>query len=123
MSDAKLLPIPEPIKLFEKAPIEILRRVYKDVCDEYRRRLCEMWDFPFEESWWFSDRIGSGLFLADFWNSIDMEELRYIVENNVTEESWLEYCDFLESEINADRKPRINLFSWFKGMRPEMLKD
>ena len=82
-----------------------------------------MWDFPFEESWWFSDKVGSGLFLADFWCSIDMEELRYIVENNVTEESWLEYCAFLESEINANRKPRINFFSWMKACRPEMLKD
>lgn len=124
MSDTKLIPIPEPINPFEKAPIDILRRMYKGLCNEYRRRLCAMWDFPFEESWWHGNKIGSGLFLADWWCSIDMEELRYIVENNVTEKSWFEYCDFLESEINADRKPRINFFSWFElGARPEILKE
>ena len=103
--------------------IQNLTALYEMTCDEYRRRLCAMWDFPFEESWWHGNKIGSGLFLADWWCSIDMEELRYIVENNVTEKSWFEYCDFLESEINADRKPRINFFSWMKGCRPEMLKD
>ena len=114
----------EPINVMALMPLDALKMCYEHLCNEYRRRLCAMWDFPFEESWWFSDKVGSGLFLADWWCPLSMEELRYIVENNVTEEAWFEYCTFLESEINADRKPRINFFSWFElGARPEILKD
>lgn len=100
-----------------------IKAMYEACCNEYRRRLCEMWNFPFEESWWRGAEIGGTLFLADWWMPLDMEELRYVVENKVTHEAWLEYCAFLESEINADRKPRINFFSWMKGLRPEILKD
>lgn len=103
--------------------LDNLRTIYEDCCEEYRRRLCKMWGFNVEESWWHGDKAGAGLFIGDWWMPLDIQELRYIVENSVSHEAWLEYCDFVESEINADRKPRINFWSWMKGARPEILKD
>lgn len=101
-----------------------LSSLYEMVCDEYRRRLCEMWKIPFDESWWVADKIGEGLFLCDCNIPLDMPMLRYIVENNVPEGDWIQWCDFVDSEIFAGRNiPRINFYHWMKGARPEMLKD
>lgn len=104
--------------------LDNLRAIYEDCCDEYRRRLCKMWDFPFDESWWCADRIGEGLFLCDWYIPFDMPMLRYIVDNNVEQKDWIEWCDFVESEIHEGRDiPRINFYHWMKGARPEILKD
>lgn len=102
-----------------------LKDIYESICNEYRSRLCESWGIHFDESWWQSDAVGTLLFLADWWHPLDMPELRYVVENDVPEKEWLEYCDFLESEINAGQKyPRISFHSWFvHGYRPKDLKD
>lgn len=101
-----------------------LPKIYEAVCEEYRRRLCNAWEIPFDESWWHGDEIGEGLFLADWWMPLDMQELRYVVDNGVTFEAWLEYCAFMESEIiKGNDRPRINFTSWFKfNARPKDLK-
>lgn len=100
-----------------------LKELYEYCCQEYVRRLCEAWEIHLEEVWWICDEIGGGLFLPDFGVPLDMQELRYVVENNVTHEAWMEYCDFVESEINNGReRPRINFRSWFSlNARPENL--
>ena len=99
-----------------------LQAMYEACCEEYRRRLCEMWGMSLDESWWLSGEVGSQLFMCDWWLPLDMQELRYVVENNITFDAWMEYCTFVENEIHEKRKPRINFFSWFMGARPEMLK-
>lgn len=100
-----------------------LAKVYEGACEEYRKRLCDAWGFPFGESWWYGDEIGGGLFLADWWMPLDIQELRYVVANGVTHEAWMEYCDFVESEINNGKeRPRINFRSWFMGARPKDLE-
>lgn len=112
--------IAEQIKLCNDSGLKLC---YEACCEEYRRRLCNQWDFPIEESWWISDKIGGALYLADFWLNIVMEELRYMVDNDIPEADWLEYADYLETEFMAHDNPRINFWSWFSGLRPEMLKD
>lgn len=109
----------------EQFPITRLKSAYEDICQEYVRRLCEAWEIPLEEAWWHGDEIGGGLFFADWWMPLDMQELRYVVENGVTHESWMEYCDFVESEINSGKdQPRINFRSWFARVaRPEILNN
>lgn len=103
--------------------LRTLKKDYEACCNEYRRWLCEMWDLNYEDTWWHGDHVGSGLFIVDWWMPLDIEELRYIVENNVTEKDWLEWCAFVESEINNGKDhPRISFWSWMKGARPEMLK-
>lgn len=101
-----------------------LPMIYEAICEEYRLRLCEMWEMPLEDAWWYGDEIGGGLFIADWWCPLEMQELRYIVEHNIPQESWIEYCDFVESEINnGQERPRINFHSWFElGARPKDLK-
>lgn len=72
-----------------------LKDMYESICEEYRRRLCEAWKKPFSESWWQGDIIGSELFIADWWMPLDMQDLRYVVENDVSEKAWVEHCDFV----------------------------
>lgn len=109
----------------EMFPIAQLKGAYEEICNGYRRRLCEMWKLSFNETWWHGDKIGGGLFIADWWCPLEMQELRYVVENGVTQGAWIEYCDFVESEIhNGQKCPRINFHSWFVlGARPKDLKD
>lgn len=101
-----------------------LKGIYEACCEEYRCRLCEMWEISFNGTWWYGEEIGGGLSIADWWCPLEMQELRYIVEHHITLESWIEYCDFVESEINNGReRPRINFRSWFAlGARPKDLK-
>lgn len=102
-----------------------LKNMYESICEEYRRRLCEQWNIPVDESWWHGDAIGEGLFIADWWMSLSINEIRYVVDNYISEAQWMEYCDFYESEINSGNDhPRISFYSWFvRGCRPKDLKD
>lgn len=111
-------------KAIELQPIDALKLSYELICQEYVRRLCEAWEIPLEDAWWHGDKIGGGLFIADWWCPIEMQELRYIVEHGVTHDAWMEYCAFVESEINNGKdRPRINFHSWFAlNCRPKDLK-
>lgn len=87
-----------------------LPKIYEGVCDEYRKRLCDQWEIPFDETWWQGDKIGGDLSLSDWWMPLNMEQIRYIVDNCVSEDEWLEYCDFAESEIEDGRQSPPNKF-------------
>lgn len=101
-----------------------LPKVFEGVCEEYRKRLCDAWEYHLEDTWWLADGIGDGLFVADWWMPLNMEQIRYVVDNCVDEDKWLEYCAFVESEINnGQERPRINFRSWFElGARPKDLE-
>lgn len=111
-------------KAIELQPIDALKSNYELICQEYVRRLCEAGEIPLGEAWWHGDEIGGGLFLADWWMYLDMQELRYVVENGVTHDAWMEYCAFVEAEINdGNERPLINFHSWFAlNARPNDLK-
>ena len=102
-----------------------LSALYEAICDEYRRRLCELWDVPFEESWWAADESGGELCIADAPWGLDMQMIRHIGENAVDLKSFMEWWGFVESEIhNGHCPPRINFYHWFSfGARPDSLKD
>jgi len=113
------------IEQIEMQPPQGLSKVYEGICEIYRKRLCEQWDVLFEESWWYGDRIGEGLCIADSPWSLSISEIRYLVDNCVAEEAFWEYWSFIEEEINNGHdRPRINFMSWFRfGARPDILKS
>ena len=119
--------LPEVIKDLPIQCEKNLSALYESICDEYRRRLCELWDVPFEESWWAGSesRAGEELCIADSPWGLDMEMIRYIVEKSVDFKSFMEWWGFVEDEIsNGQRLPRINFRSWFElNCRPDILKD
>lgn len=108
----------------ESIELRKLRQDYECLCERYRQKLCKMWDIWHEDTWWIADRVGGSLMLCDCCVPLDMPMIRYVVENNIPESDFIQYCDFVDSEIFAGRDiPRINFYSWTKGMRPEMLTD
>lgn len=110
-------------KAIELQPIYELKASYELICQEYVRRLCELWEVYPEEAWWVSDRIGTELCIADAPWGLGMDDIMYIVENKVTLSAFVEWWDFVEKEIsNGERLPRINFRSWFMGARPKDLK-
>lgn len=100
-----------------------LKYEYERCCNEYRRLLCELWDVRPEEAWWVSGRIGTELCIADAPWGIGMEEIIYIVENKVSHLAFMQWWDFVESEIHDGKQyPRINFRSWFEmNTRPKNL--
>lgn len=101
-----------------------LKDVYEYCCEEYRSRLCKMWEYHLEDSFWMGDVIGNSLFIGDWIWAMDMTQIIYCVEHNVSVESMLEYQSFVEDDLSAGRNfPRINFYHWMKGARPEILKD
>ena len=98
---------------------------YELICEEYRRRLCELWDYNLDDSYWLGDVVGESLFVGDWIWALDMTQIIYCVNNNVSCDAIMEYQSFVEDELSAGRNyPRINFRSWFElNCRPEMLKD
>lgn len=96
-----------------------LSALYESICDEYRRRLCEMWGFDFKDSYWIPDnRIGEVVAICDGEYTFGMEDLRYFVENDTSYEDFSEWWRY--NLVNPKRQ--INAYSWFAlGARPEIL--
>lgn len=109
----------------EEAPVSMIKKMYESCCQEYVRRLCELWEIYLKEAWWVADRIGTELCIADAPWCLSMEQVIYIVEHKISHNDFMEWWDFVESEIHTGKQhPRINFHSWFSlGARPEMLNN
>ena len=92
---------------------------YEQVCEEYRLRLCNQFGIDWNDTYWIVGRVGGVLDIQSYY-AIDMDELRYIVDNSMTFEDFEEWYN---QWIYTDNKNRINLRSWLMGARPELFKD
>lgn len=110
--------ITDPINVFAFMPPDILKYGYEQCCEEYRRRLCEMWDLDIHDSWWVpSDRIGDTLVLNDLEITLDMDNVRLFVDNNISYEDFMKWWEY-----NLTDNPFICARAWFTmGARPEIL--
>ena len=92
------------------APVELLRRMYESCCEEYRRRLNEQWQLDIKDSWWIpSDRVGCTLALNDLEYSLGTEDVRLMVDLNVSYEDFNEWWN----HCLGDTKYHINAYNWF----------
>lgn len=92
---------------------------YEQVCEEYRLRLCNQFGIDWHDTYWILDRIGGVLDIQSYY-AIDMDELRYIVDNAM---SFEEFDEWYEQCMDTENENRINLRSWLMGARPELFKD
>lgn len=95
-----------------------LGEVYKEVCEEYRRRLCKQWDLDCEkQSGWVLKRVGETLvvdIVGGF--AINMDEIRLIVENGISIDAFMQYVDYYT--CHHDDCPSVR--NWFlSGYRGE----
>lgn len=93
--------------------------IYEFVCEEYRNRLIKLWDLDEEQVWWIpSNRIGETISVNDCELSFGIEDLRLIVDNNITYESYSEYSDYVIKCYDEGVSP-INSKNWLiRGIRP-----
>ena len=81
-------------------------------CEEYLKALCEMFEMPYEQDAWVAGDIGTIACVGDYF--ISMDEIRYIVDNDITFDEYLQYYDYcLEAHEYGITAP--NLENWHKG--------
>lgn len=98
---------------------EYLGLSYEQICDEYRLRLCNQFYIDWNDTYWIAGRVGGVLDIQSYY-AIDMDELRYIVDNSMTFEDFEEWYD---QWMYTDNKNGINIRSWLMGARPELFNN
>ena len=101
-------------------PLAQLKGAYKEICNEYRRRLNEQWQLDIKDSWWIpSDRVGVTLALNDLEYSLSMEDVCLMVDLNISYEDFCEWWNHCLSNPEY----HISAFNWFVNrIRPKDLK-
>ena len=97
-----------------KAILRALREDYEKACNGYLVTLLNMWELDSHYGFWVSDEVGGTYSYGDTGLYLNMDDMIYVVENNISEQSyreWLDYCVWAE-EFNQTVP---NLRSWHHG--------
>lgn len=110
------------IKAIHTASPKTLHAAYEAVCEAYAQRLCAQLGFiNREDSYWVGDERGGTLQLSDNY-FLGMEEIVLIVDNAMSYEDFDEwYTQRTDIDENGECVYGINLWSWFKGARPDII--
>ena len=96
-----------------KGHLKILRTNYEDACNNYLLTLLNLWDVSAKDGFWVASEVG-GLYAHGDSIFINMDEIIFCVENNVSMETYMDYSDYClrckEYNFNVP-----NLKSYFKG--------
>lgn len=92
---------------------QFLKEQYEEGCNGYLVELLSMWGLDAHYGYWNSDKPGTIYHYGDTHN-LSMEDIIYIVENDIEEDEvleWEDYClDAYEFKLGAP-----NLRSWHMG--------
>ena len=97
-----------------KAILRALREDYEKACNGYLVTLLNMWELDASYGFWVSDEVGGTYSYGDTGLYLNMDDMIYVVENNISEQSyreWLDYCVWAE-EFNQTVP---NLRAWHHG--------
>ena len=96
-----------------KGHIRVLMANYEDACNNYLLALLNMWDLDAKNGFWVGNNTG-GVYVHEADISLNMSEIIFCVENNVSMETYMEYSEYClkckEYNFNIP-----NLPSYFKG--------
>ena len=93
-----------------KAHIQLLKENYEKACNDYVAALLNLWD---SDGYWIGGEVG-GVYDIDGWITIDMQDIVYCVENNVTSKEVSEWQDYYV-KCHDYNLPAMNLNAWHKG--------
>ena len=97
----------------KKSIKEALKKQYEKACNGYLTELLRMWELDAHYGYWSGDEPGTIYHYGDTHN-LTMEEIIYIVENDIEEDdvlAWEDYClDAYEFKFTTP-----NLRSWHMG--------
>ena len=93
--------------------LKSIQNDFKRIAYSYADALCELFELNKEEGWWIGDDIG-GVYCNGDMYCITFDEIRYIVDNGISKDEFLEYEEYvsfcLEFNLSAP-----NLQSWVYG--------
>ncbi len=93
-----------------------ITKQYNTICDDYVFSLYDLWghdDGECPQIDWIGER-GDSIDLSDM--IITFDQVRYIVDNNVPRETFVQYYDYIMRIMSiSDTLPIMNLKSWHKG--------
>lgn len=96
-----------------KAHKELLKENYEKACNDYVAALLTLWDLDGHCGYWIGDDVG-GVYDIDGWITLDMQDIVYCVENNVTQKEVSEWQDYF-IKCHEYNLPTLNLNAWHKG--------
>ena len=92
---------------------KMLKEVYEKACNGYLTEMLRMWELDGHYGYWNSDKPGTIYHYGETHN-LSMEEIIYIVENDIEEDEVLEWEDYcLEANEFGFNMP--NLSAWHRG--------
>lgn len=95
------------------AVIRHLKEQWEAACNGYLLELLNMWELNAADTWWVSNKVGETFCFGDC-NAINMDDLRYIVHNGVTMETYFEWIDY-SLDCGTFNLPMLNLKSFCEG--------
>lgn len=96
-----------------KAVLRHLKEQWERACNAYLLELLNAWDMDAQYGYWSRDEVGSVYFYGD--NCvIDMDDIRYCVDNGVSREEFMKYSDYNTDVCNLGLDC-VNLSSWMHG--------
>ena len=92
----------------------LLKDEYEKNCNKYLLELYNMWELDAHYGYWVSDNIGGTLCYGDTGLFIDMDNIRYCVENDISYSQYMEWLDYCVWAADFEQDVP-NLKSWCKG--------
>ena len=90
-----------------------LREDWEKVCNSYLLELLNMWGLEARYGYWIGDEVG-GVYDYDAAFTINIDDIIYCVENDVTECEYIDWQDYVsEAAMYGFNTP--NLKSWMNG--------
>lgn len=96
-----------------KAHIKLLKENYENACNDYVRALLTLWGVDYKLGYWIGDEVG-GVYDCDGWVFLNMQDIVYCVENNITSKEVSEWQDYYV-KCHDYNLPAMNLNAWHKG--------
>lgn len=90
-----------------------LKERFEAVANDYLNAFLEQFELDAHYGFWVGDEVG-GLYINGNLYYVDFEEMRYIVDNNVSEKTYIEWFDYCDKCLAFD-KPHPSLEAWCKG--------
>lgn len=96
-----------------KAHKELLKKNYEKACEDYVKAMLESFEIDRHDCWWIGDEVG-GVFQVGDMLSLNMQEIVYIVENDIAYDDCVDWQDYnlCANEFNLNM---LNLKSWHMG--------
>lgn len=102
------------MKKTEDAKKAKLRKDYEQACNGFLCELLNMWELDAHYGYWIGDETGGVYDYGDGMLTINMDDIIYCVEHDVTKEQYMEWQEYIcdAAEFGFDTP---NLRSWLRG--------